>query len=91
MIRMVILILVLLWVISFLSPQLTTRRYMLTSFHWGSVFTSKITDKNQFDRKYGHLYDVTGFVSRTTGDAISVFYLKQFGPFWIVSSVGTGP
>ncbi len=64
---------------------------MLTSFHLGSVFTSKITDKHRYDHQYGHLYDVTNFTDRVTGGGLSVFYLKKFGPFWIVSSVGTGP
>lgn len=64
---------------------------MLTSLHFGSAFTSQITDMNQYDRHYGHLYDVTHYKDRVTGGPMSVFYLKKFGPFWIVSSVGTGP
>lgn len=64
---------------------------MLTSIHFGSVFTSNITDMKQNDYQYGHLYDVSHYVDRATGDELGVFYLKKFGPFWIVSSVGTGP
>lgn len=64
---------------------------MLASFHLGSVFSSKITDMHRYDHHYGHLYDVTRFKDRVTGDELSVFYLKKFGPFWIVSSVGMGP
>lgn len=79
------------WVVSFLTPELTIRRYMLIRIHLGSVFTSNITDMKQYDRHYGHWYDVTNYVDRVTGDELFVFYLRKFGPFWVVSSVGTAP
>ncbi|SFD53336.1 hypothetical protein SAMN05216378_0346 [Paenibacillus catalpae] len=88
---MVIIIILFMWIVSFLSPELTTRRYMLTRLHLGSVFTSNITDMNRYDRHYGHEYDVTNFVDRTTGGSMGTFYLSKFGPFWVVSSVGTAP
>jgi hypothetical protein len=64
---------------------------MLIRIHLGSVFTSNITDMKQYDRHYGHWYDVTNYVDRATGDDLFVFYLRKFGPFWVVSSVGTAP
>jgi hypothetical protein len=89
--RIAIIIVVAMWIISFLSPELTIRRYMLTRLHLGSVFTSQITDMKQYDRHYGHWYDVTNYVDRATGGGLSVFYIRRFGPFWVVSTVGTAP
>jgi hypothetical protein len=80
-----------LWVVSFFSPQLTIRRYMLVRLHPISAFTSNITNMERYDPYYGHLYNVTNYVDWSTGEEVSVFYLKKAGPFWMVGSVGTAP
>ncbi|ALS28116.1 hypothetical protein IJ21_27200 [Paenibacillus sp. 32O-W] len=87
----VVALLAALWIGSFCSPELAIRRYMLLRFHPISTFIAKISNMGSYDPEYGYLYDVKGYVDRTTGDDINVFYLKKNGPFWIVSSTGTGP
>ena len=90
-INLAVILLVALWIVSFLSPQLTIRRYMLARLHPISTFTSDITNMERYDKDYGHLYDVTRYMDWRTKEEVFVFYLKKAGPFWIVSSVGTGP
>ncbi|MFC4099093.1 hypothetical protein [Paenibacillus xanthanilyticus] len=80
-----------LWIVSFLSPELAIRRYMLLHLHPIDSLTATVANTERKDRAYGHLYDVRGYVDRATGDEIGVFYVKQAGPFWYVESVGTGP
>lgn len=77
--------------ISFLSPELTIRRYILFRLHPIRSITADVLNSGGFDQNYGYLYDVDGYKERNTGDEINVFYLKKYGPFWVVSSVGTGP
>ncbi|TYP74504.1 hypothetical protein [Paenibacillus methanolicus] len=82
---------IVLGLVSFLSPELAIRRYMLLHLHPIDCWTAGITNMEREDRVYGHLYDVRGFTDRATGGEMGVFYLKQTGPFWYVGSVGTGP
>jgi len=84
-------VVILLWMVSFFSPEGAIRRYMVLHLHPISAFTSKMTDMGRYDLQYGHLYDVSGYSARTTRDALSVFYVKKKGPFWYVSSVGSAP
>lgn len=88
---LVISVLIAMWIVSFLFPQLTIRRYMLTRLHLISTFTSNISSMDRYDKEYGHLYNVEGFDDWSTGESVNVFYLKKFGVFWIVSSVGGAP
>ncbi|RIX60498.1 hypothetical protein D3P08_02770 [Paenibacillus nanensis] len=64
---------------------------MLVKLHPVSSFTTNIANMERYDRTYGHLYNATGYTDRMTGDELGVFYLKKKGPFWVVSSVGSGP
>lgn len=91
--KLIILVVILvgLWVTSFLFPELTIRRYILTRLHPITSFTAEITNKEKYDQTYGHMYDVNGYKDTITGDEISFFYLKKHGPFWTVSSAGSGP
>ena len=84
-------VVILLWMVSFFSPEGAIRRYMVLHLHPISAFTSKITDMERYDLQYGHLYDVSGYEDRTTRDELSVFYVKKKGPFWYVGSVGSAP
>jgi hypothetical protein len=84
-------ILILMWICSFLFPQLTIRRYMAARLHLISAFTSSITSMERYDEKYGHLYEVKGYVDWSTGQKLGAVYLEKVGPFWIVSSAGGAP
>ena len=84
-------VVILLWMVSFFSPEGAIRRYMVLHLHPISAFTSKITDMERYDLQYGHLYDVSGYEDRMTRDELSVFYVKKKGPFWYVGSVGSAP
>lgn len=79
-----------LWVVSFLSPELSIRRYMFFHLHPIQCFTADVKKMELVDREYGQLYDVRGYIDRMTGDEIGAFYLKKAGPFWYVGSAGTG-
>lgn len=83
--------LVVLWLISFLSPELAIRRYVF--FHLRPIQSIQIDIHNmeRLDREYGHLYNVNGYVNHQTKDELNVFYLKRHGMIWTVDSVGTGP
>ena len=81
----------LLWAATFFSPELAIRRYMFLHLHPIDTFTAEAVKGYRFDRDYGHLYHVRGYVDSVTGDELGVFYLKRAGPFWYVDSVGTGP
>jgi hypothetical protein len=80
-----------LWVVSFLSPEISIRRYILLHLHPIQCFTVDVTKMDLEDRDYGHLYDVRGYTDHVTGNQIGAFYLKKAGPFWYVGSAGTGP
>lgn len=79
------------WFISSLIPELTIRRYLLFSLQPTSSITSELINKERYDREYGYLYLVDGYKDLVTKGEMNVFYLKKLGPFWRVSSVGTGP
>ncbi|XEC97318.1 hypothetical protein AB6A23_12630 [Paenibacillus tarimensis] len=82
---------ILLWIVSFMVPELTIRRYILFRFHPISSISAEISNKRNFDQKYGYLFEVDGYKHRITGDELNIFYLKKYGPLWVVSSTGTGP
>jgi|CeladaMinimDraft_18_1061708.scaffolds.fasta_scaffold02031_1 hypothetical protein len=86
-----VLLVVLLWAASFFSPEGAIRRYMFLHLHPVSAFTSKITDLGVHFAINGHLYHATDYVDRATGEEIPFFYVKKDGPFWYVSSAGSGP
>lgn len=87
----IVTILVALWIVSFMFPELTVRRYMITRFQPISAVTTNITNMERLDKRYGHLYNATNYKDWATGEELEVFYLKKFGPFWFVSSIGSGP
>ncbi|WP_054025149.1 hypothetical protein [Bacillus sp. FJAT-28004] len=80
-----------LWFLTFLSPEWTIRRHILTSLQPINSLTADITTMGRVDVEYGYLYNVSGYMHRPTGDELGVVYLKKLGPFWYVASVGTGP
>jgi hypothetical protein len=82
---------ILLLLISFLSPDLAIRRYALIHLKPITSINLNSTNMDYYDRDFGHLFDVTGYVDYQTKDEIGVFYLKKYWIFWNVSSVGTGP
>lgn len=82
---------VLLWLITSLSPELAIRKHILFSLQPITSLKADITDMDRIDELYGHFYDVSGYKERATGGELSVFYLKKRGPLWYVDSVGTGP
>lgn len=90
-IKILIFGIILLFIITFLSPHLAIRRYALLHLHPISSMKAKITNTHHIDPVYGHLFDVTGYKDYQTGDELGVFYLKKYWIFWDVSSVGTGP
>ncbi|OBZ13842.1 hypothetical protein [Bacillus sp. FJAT-26390] len=85
-----ILVIASLFVSSF-SPEWTIRRHILGSLQPINSLKAKITTLGRVDAEYGHLYNVSGFMNRATGDELGFFYLKKLGPFWYVASTGTGP
>jgi len=86
-----VLILLALWIVSLLNPELAIRRYMLIRLQPVSAIISNITNTERYDNQYGYLYNATNYEDWSTGEALEVFYLKKIGPFWFVSSVGSGP
>jgi hypothetical protein len=84
-------LIVLLWIASFFSPEGAIRRYMFLKLHPISAVTSEITDLGAHLAIDGHLYHATKYVDRATGGEISFFYVKKKGPFWLVESAGSGP
>jgi hypothetical protein len=84
-------LIVLLWAASFFSPEWAIRRYMFLHFHPVSAFTSDIVDLGLEYPREGHLYHATDFRDRATGEEISFFYVKKYGPFRYVASAGSGP
>jgi hypothetical protein len=89
--RLVLFGVILLFLISFLSPNLTIQRYVFLHLHPISSINLNVNNMHHFDRDYGQLFDVTGYEDYQTKDEIGVFYLKKYWIFWVVSSVGTGP
>lgn len=86
----VIVFIILLWIISFFSPELSIRRYILFKLHPISSINANISNMGIYNDA-GHLYDVSGYKDWATGEDIYVFYLKKKGPFWVVTSTGSGP
>ena len=84
-------LIVLLWIASFFSPEGAIRRYMFLKLHPVSAVTTEITDLGLYFPRDGHLYHATKYVSRATGGEIGFFYVKKKGPFWFVESAGSGP
>lgn len=64
---------VMLWAMTFLSPELAVRRYMLLHLHPIDSFAATVTKTDFRDDKYGYLYDVRGYVDRATGDELGAF------------------
>ncbi|WP_169089884.1 hypothetical protein [Paenibacillus sp. PL91] len=77
--------------LSSLSPEWTIRRHILASLQPINSLQAAITPMGVVDAEYGHLYNVSGYMSKATGDELGVVYLKELGPFWYVAGVGTGP
>lgn len=79
------------WIISFLSPEWTIRRHILEHLQPINSLKADISSMGIVDPEYGHLYNVTKFMDRQTGGEVGVIYLKKAGLFWYVASAGTGP
>ncbi|WP_144376724.1 hypothetical protein [Paenibacillus sp. FSL A5-0031] len=79
------------WILTFLSPEWTIRRHILMSLQPINSLKADISTTSRVDEKYGHLYNVNGYMHYPTGDELGAVYLKKLGPLWYVASVGTGP
>ncbi|MDQ8736638.1 hypothetical protein [Paenibacillus sp. LHD-38] len=66
-------VMIFLWLLTFLSPEWTIRRHILESLQPINSLKAEITTMGRVDAQYGHLYNVSGFMSRTTGDELGVF------------------
>lgn len=77
--------------VTYLSPELTIRRHLFTHLYLMESFTADVTKNGLEDLELGLLYEVRGYRDRATGDDISSFYVNRNGPFWTVTSSGTGP
>ncbi len=76
---------------SFLSPEWTVRRYIFLHGQLVTSVTTAVHKTGYTDVSYGELYVADGYIDRATGDEVDTFYLKRLGPFWYVSTAGSGP
>lgn len=86
----VIVAIIIIWIVSYLSPELAIRRHIFFHLRPIQSFTVEITDKERHDIQYGHLYEVIGYSDPATKNDLGVFYLKKHWIFWTVASVGSG-
>ncbi|GMK36991.1 hypothetical protein PCCS19_00440 [Paenibacillus sp. CCS19] len=81
---------IMVWIVSFFSPELAIRRHIFLHLRPIQSLTADITDKERHDLQHGHLYEVIGYTDPVTRDDLGVFYLRKHWMFWTVASVGTG-
>ncbi|MDQ0113960.1 hypothetical protein [Paenibacillus harenae] len=63
-------VIVLLWALSFLSPEWTIRRHILEHLQPINSLKAEISTLGKVDPEYGYLYNVDGLMDTTTGDEL---------------------